>query len=105
LQGHLKDLNKIWPVIWKATPECGQLPGREGCMGEICRQIVTITFSPYEPIPYKETIWIEVLHGRGCRLVLEGQGSEIAGGANPSVGDVGAPPPLERNPSKRKSKA
>ena len=48
-------------------------------MGEIYRQVVTITFSPHEPIPYRETIWIEVLRGRGCRLVLEGKGSEIGG--------------------------
>ncbi|XP_073389836.1 uncharacterized protein [Physcomitrium patens] len=74
---HLKDLNKRWPVIWKATPESGRIPGREGCMGEVYKQIVTITFSPFEPLAYAETIWIEAFRGRGHRLVLEGQGSAI----------------------------
>lgn len=93
-------------MIWKATPESGQLPGREGCMGEVHRQIITITFSPFEPISYKETIWIEVLRGRGGRLVLEGQGSETAIATHvldPS--GAAAPAPPERKLSKRKSSA
>lgn len=46
-------------------------------MGEVYKQIVTITFSPFEPLAYAETIWIEAFRGRGHRLVLEGQGSAI----------------------------
>ena len=69
MQSHLKDLNKVWPVIWKATPESGRLPGREGYMNMAHKQIVTIVFSPHEPITYKQNVWIEVYRGRGCRLV------------------------------------
>ncbi len=40
------------------------------------KQMVTITFSPHEPIVYQEAVWIEVFRGRGRRLVLEGEGRE-----------------------------
>lgn len=38
-------------------------------MNMVHKQIVTIVFSPHEPITYKQNVWIEVYRGRGCRLV------------------------------------
>jgi hypothetical protein len=98
----LKDLNKIWPVIWKATPESGRLPGREGYMSAAHKQMVTITFSPHEPIVYQEAVWIEVFRGRGRRLVLEGEGREDV--ILPPVLELPAPAPVPVD-KKKASKA
>lgn len=96
-------MNKIWPIIWKASPESGKLPGREGYAASAHKQIVTVTFSPHDPILYREVVWIEVYRGRGCRLILEGEGTE--GVTLSSIVDQiqQANAPLQRKDSKKKS--
>ncbi|EFJ17967.1 hypothetical protein SELMODRAFT_420360 [Selaginella moellendorffii] len=50
----------------------GLLPGRG--TEEAVRHVVTVTFVPVEAKLYRQVFRIEVADGRGCSLVMEGQG-------------------------------
>ncbi|OAE24036.1 hypothetical protein AXG93_4079s1260 [Marchantia polymorpha subsp. ruderalis] len=99
-------LDKVWPIIWSANPERGRIRGRRdlelteslGIQFHWNRQIVTISFAPFDIGFYSQVIYVQIRLGRGVRLTLEGTGVD----ERPPTPPPPPPPPPEEPKEKTK---